>query len=125
GAWVAGVGRAAGANRPRWNGLRCCLAGGKAVGQDTGLGEIRAMAEQDEYPQAPSQGTVERRRMLEAYVEHVLSFIDPSSIEPLTVVAATANGTRGLVVPPVIARLPATLAPLSPQLARPFPHPPA
>jgi phosphomannomutase len=112
-------------NPPRWNGLKFCLAGAKPVGQDTGLSDIRALAEEDEYPPAPSGGEVERRSMLEAYVDHVLSFIDPSKIAPLTVVADTANGMGGLIVPPVMARLPVKLIHLYPELDGTFPNHPA
>jgi phosphomannomutase len=112
-------------NPPQWNGLKFCLAGAKPVGQDSGLGEIRALAEQDEYPRAASRGSVERRSMLEAYVEHVLSFVDLSRIAPLTVVADTANGMGGLVVPPVMERLPVTLVHLYPELDGTFPNHPA
>jgi phosphomannomutase len=122
---VPGVMLTASHNPPQWNGLKFCLAGAKPVGQDTGLGEIRALAEQDEYPPASSRGTVERRNMLEAYVEHVLSFIEPSSIAPLTVVADTANGMGGLVVPPVMARLPVSFVHLYPELDGTFPNHPA
>jgi len=122
---VPGVMLTASHNPPRWNGLKFCLAGAKPVGQDTGLGEIRALAEQDEYPPAGPRGTVERRGMLEAYVEHVLSFIEPSSIAPLTVVADTANGMGGLVVPPVMERLPVTFVHLYPELDGTFPNHPA
>jgi phosphomannomutase len=122
---VPGVMLTASHNPPQWNGLKFCLAGAKPVGQDTGLGEIRALAEQAEYPPAASRGTVEGRNMLEAYVEHVLSFIAPSSIAPLTVVADTANGMGGLVVPPVMARLPVSFVHLYPELDGTFPNHPA
>jgi phosphomannomutase len=112
-------------NPPQWNGLKFCLAGARPVGQDSGLGEIRALAEQDEYPPAASRGSVERRSMLEAYVEHVLSFVDLSRIAPLTVVADTANGMGGLVVPPVMERLPVTFVHLYPELDGTFPNHPA
>jgi phosphomannomutase len=122
---VPGVMLTASHNPPQWNGLKFCLAGAKPVGQDTGLGEIRALAEQAEYPPAASRGTVEGRNMLEAYVEHVLSFIAPSSIAPLTVVADTANGMGGLVVPTVMARLPVSFMHLYPELDGTFPNHPA
>jgi phosphomannomutase len=122
---VPGVMLTASHNPPQWNGLKFCLAGAKPVGQDTGLGDIRALAEQDEYSPAGSRGTVERRGTLEAYIEHVLSFIEPSSIAPLTVVADTANGMGGLVVPPVMERLPVTFVHLYPELDGTFPNHPA
>jgi phosphomannomutase len=122
---VAGVMLTASHNPPQWNGLKFCLAGAKPVGQDTGLGEIRALAEEDRYPPGPQPGSVVRRSMLEPYVDHVLSLIDRSSIEPLTVVADTANGMGGLVVPPVMARLPVKFVHLYPDLDGTFPNHPA
>ncbi|HEX9123597.1 MAG TPA: phosphomannomutase/phosphoglucomutase [Actinomycetota bacterium] len=112
-------------NPPQWNGLKFCLAGAKPVGQDTGLAEIRALAERDEYPPADRTGSVEERDLLEGYVEHVLSFIDPSAIRPLTVVADTANGMGGLVLPAVMERLPVTLVHLYAELDGTFPNHPA
>jgi phosphomannomutase len=112
-------------NPPQWNGLKFCLAGAKPVGQDTGLEDIRALAEQDQYASSSTSGTVVRRDILEPYVEHVLSLIDRSSIASLTVVADTANGMGGLVVPPVMALLPVAFVHLYPDLDGTFPNHPA
>jgi len=112
-------------NPPRYNGLKFCLAGAKPVGEDTGLGEIRALAERDGQPPAPGRGSVQERRLLDAYADHVLTFVDPANMAPLTVVADTANGMGGLVVPAVFERLPVTLVHLFPELDGTFPNHPA
>jgi len=122
---VPGVMVTASHNPPRYNGLKFCLAGARPVGRDTGLAEIRALAERDAYPPAERTGSVERRDLLDAYTEHVLSFVDPASFRPLTVVVDTANGMGGLVVPRVFARLPVTLVHLYPELDGTFPNHPA
>jgi phosphomannomutase len=111
-------------NPPNYNGLKFCLSGARPVGQDTGLADIRALAESD-VPGAPGRGTVEERSLLDAYVDHVLSFVDVSAIAPLTVVADTANGMGGLVVPAVFERLPVRLIQLYPEIDGTFPNHPA
>ncbi|HEX7463459.1 MAG TPA: phosphomannomutase/phosphoglucomutase, partial [Actinomycetota bacterium] len=122
---VPGVMLTASHNPPEWNGLKFCLASAKPVGEDTGLAEIRSLAERDEHPPAASAGRVESRDLLDDFTDHVLSFIDPSSVRPLTVVADTANGMGGLVVPAVMERLPVTLVHLYPELDGTFPNHPA
>jgi phosphomannomutase len=112
-------------NPKDYNGLKLCLAGAKPVGEDTGLAEIRALAEANEPESVPGRGAVERRDLLDAYVEHVLTFVDAEKMRPLTVAADTANGMGGLVVPAVFARLPVTLHHLFPELDGTFPNHPA
>ena len=112
-------------NPPNYNGLKFCLAGAKPVGEDTGLQEIRSLAERDVYGPAVAKGAVEQRDLLPAYVEHVLGFVDPERIAPLTVVTDTANGMGGLVVPAVMERLPVQLIALYPELDGTFPNHPA
>jgi phosphomannomutase len=111
-------------NPPNYNGLKFCLGGARPVGQDTGLADIRALAEQELPPRA-SRGSVRTRDLLDAYVEHVLSFVDVERIAPLTVAADTANGMGGLVVPAVMSRLPVRLIHLYPELDGTFPNHPA
>src|SRR5438093_9677028 len=96
---LPGVMLTASHNPKQYNGMKFCLAGAKPVGEESGLREIRALVEVEERPPASEVGRVEQRDMLDAYVDHVLSFIDVSSMRPLVVVADTATGLGGLVVP--------------------------
>jgi phosphomannomutase len=122
---VAGVMLTASHNPPEYNGMKFCLPGARPVGQDTGLGQIRRLAERGPVPSSAAVGSVTSEAMLEAYVEHALSFVEVSAMRPLTVVADTANGMGGLVVPPVFERLPMTLVHLFPELDGTFPNHPA
>lgn len=112
-------------NPKQYNGLKFCLPGAKPVGEETGLREIRAIVQAGEVPVAANPGRIEPRELLGAYVEHVLSFVDVGAMRPLKVVADTANGMGGLVVPPVMARLPVTLHQLFADLDGTFPNHPA
>ena len=73
----------------------------------------------------PETGSYERHEMLEEYAAHVRSFIDVAALRPLSVVADTANGMGGLVVPPVFKSLPVTLEILFEDLDGTFPNHPA
>ncbi|MGZ8601276.1 MAG: phosphomannomutase/phosphoglucomutase [Actinomycetota bacterium] len=112
-------------NPKQYNGMKFCLAGAKPVGEDTGLREIRSIVEQGSQPPVGARGSVQQRDLLEDYVEHVLSFLDVGAMRPLTIVADTANGMGGLVVPAVMSRLPVTLHHLYPELDGTFPNHPA
>jgi phosphomannomutase len=111
-------------NPKQYNGLKFCRSGARPVGEDTGLGDIRALVESGLTPSA-HRGSVEQRNLLDAYVEHVLRFVDVEAMRPLTVVADTANGMGGLVVPAVFERLPITAHYLFPELDGTFPNHPA
>lgn len=97
-------------NPSQYNGVKFCLAGAKPVGIDSGLAEIRATSSTvlDGVGPRPSEhaGRRTERDVLPDFVEHVLSFIDVGQLTPMRVVADTANGMGGLVVPAVFDRLP-------------------
>jgi phosphomannomutase len=122
---LPGVMLTASHNPKQYNGIKFCLPGARPVGEDTGLREIRAIVEGPEPPPAEVRGSVQGRDMLGPYTEHVLGFVDPSAMRPLTVAADTANGMGGLVLPAVMARLPVTLHHLFPELDGTFPNHPA
>ena len=122
---VGGVMLTASHNPPNYNGMKFCLAGARPVGEDTGLEEIRERAERDTYPPAGARGSIREQALLDAYADHVLSFVDASAMRPLSVVADTANGMGGLIVPAVFERLPVRLVHLYPELNGTFPNHPA
>jgi phosphomannomutase len=111
-------------NPKQYNGLKFCQPGARPVGEETGLRDIRAIVEAGLTP-ASTRGSVEHRDLLDAYVEHVLRFVDVDAMAPLTVVADTANGMGGLVVPAVFERLPITAHYLFRELDGTFPNHPA
>jgi phosphomannomutase len=97
-------------NPAQYNGIKLCLAGARPVGAETGLAEIKATAQRvlDDDPPAPAAraGTETYVDLLDEFADHVVSFIDPSRLRPLRLVADTANGMGGLIVPKVFERLP-------------------
>jgi len=114
-------------NPARYNGIKLCLAGAKPVGIESGLAEIRAAVESDDFPAVVrgERGKVSHRDVLADYAAKVRSFVDPAVLRPLAVVADTANGMGGLVVPAVFEGLPFRLEVLYPELDGNFPNHPA
>ena len=107
-------------NPARYNGIKLCRAGAAPVGQDTGLREIRALAEQDLEP-AGRRGRVEQRDLLPAYADYLLGLVDLAGIRPLTVVVDAGNGMAGHTVPAVLGP-PLTVVPLYFELDGSFPN---
>ncbi len=117
-------------NPAQYNGVKFCLAGARPVGQDTGLEQVRDIAQQVLEGRGPlaaaTSGSRATRNLLSAFADHVLSFVDTSALRPMRVVADTANGMGGLVVPAVFERIPQiTLEIMYGELDGTFPNHPA
>jgi phosphomannomutase len=96
-------------NPKEYTGMKIVRRGALPVGGESGLLEIRdrAAAERGQSPDGgQSPGSVEPHDIWPAYVERVLSFVDVTAIRPLAVVIDAANGTAGVMLPPVLERLP-------------------
>jgi len=102
-----GVAVTASHNPKEYTGMKIVRRGALPVGGDSGLLDIRdkAMALGD-MPEGQSLGQVQEYDVWPAYVERVLSFVDVSAIKPLRVVIDAANGMAGVMLPPVLERLP-------------------
>jgi phosphomannomutase len=119
-------------NPAEYNGIKLCRAGARPVGQDSGLEEIRALAERylDEgLPEAAADpGTVTEREMLAQYAEFLRSLVDLSVVRPMRVVIDAGNGMAGLTVPAVLQTaaglppLPLDVVPLYFELDGSFPN---
>jgi phosphomannomutase len=112
-------------NPSQYGGIKLSRAGAAPVGQDTGLGDVKAMVASGLLERAEERGRIEQRDLIPEYVQHVHSFVDVDALRPLRVVADTANGMGGVVVPAVFADLPFDLSILYPELDGTFPNHPA
>jgi phosphomannomutase len=107
-------------NPARYNGIKMCRAGASPIGQDTGLREIRTLAERDLEP-AGTRGTVQQASLLPAYAEYLHALVDLSRIRPLTVVVDAGNGMAGYTVPAVLGA-PLRIVPMYFELDGTFPN---
>lgn len=96
-------------NPAQYNGIKCCLAGARSIGIDNGLREMKAIAadvlDGREPAAAANAGALNHANLLDEFADHVVGFISGDSLRPLRIVADTANGMGGLVVPAVFERL--------------------
>jgi phosphomannomutase len=92
-------------NPKEYTGMKIVRRGALPVGGESGLLEIRdralSLGETDGTP-----AEIQEYDIWPAYVERVLSFVNLSTIKPLRVVIDAANGMAGVMVPPVLERLP-------------------
>jgi phosphomannomutase len=110
-------------NPAQYNGIKLCRAGAAPVGQESGLAQIRELAERDSYDREPGRvGEVTFRDLLPGYAAYLRSLVDLSSIRPLSVVVDAGNGMGGHTVPVVLDGLPLTVVPLYFELDGSFPN---
>ena len=111
-------------NPAQYNGIKFCLSGARPVGEESGLFTVRDLAARGLEP-VDTPGVVTHRDLLADFAAHVRSFIDVSKLTPLKVVADTANGMGGLVVPAAFEGLPFDLEVMYGELDGTFPNHPA
>jgi phosphomannomutase len=100
-----GIAVTASHNPKEYTGMKIVRRGALPVGGDSGLLEIRdrALALSGHPGLTPA---VENLDIYPAFVEKVLSFIEPEAVKPIRVVIDAANGMAGAMLPPVLERLP-------------------
>ena len=116
-------------NPARYNGLKLCRARAAPIGSDSGLEDIRALAESDEVPsegvEAGARPEAESAEILADYPDHCRSFVDQGLLRPLKVAIDAGNGMAGATVPGVFDPLPFEVLPLYFELDGTFPNHPA
>ncbi len=85
-------------NPADYNGLKLVREAARPISADTGLVDIRGLAESDERRTATRQGTRTEVSIFDAYVEHMLAYVELSKLKPLKLVVNAGNGCAGLAV---------------------------
>ena len=112
-------------NPARYNGIKLCRAGAAPIGSDSGMEDIRALAEAEEPVSSDPPGRIERREVLQEYARHCRALVDESVLRPLKVAVDAGNGMAGRTVPVVFEPLPFEIVPLYFELDGTFPNHPA
>jgi phosphomannomutase len=101
-----GIAITASHNPKDYNGMKFVREGSKPISGDTGLFDIKALAEKNDFAPVTERGSLEALDTAAAYVEHLLSYVDVASLKPLKIVANAGNGGAGRVVDLLEAHLP-------------------
>jgi phosphomannomutase len=112
-------------NPAEYNGLKMCRAMAAPIGEDSGLTQIKSAVESGILERSEIPGDTKEIELLDEFREHCLSFVDASKLSNLKVVADTANGMGGYVVPYVFEKLDCSLDVLFGELDGSFPNHPA
>jgi phosphomannomutase len=85
----------------------------KPISADTGLADIRAMAESGNYGEkAETPGTLTLLDNRAAYVEHLMTYLDAANLKPMKLVVNAGNGAAGPSLDAIEAALLALGAPI-------------
>jgi phosphomannomutase len=98
GSYDGGIMVTASHNPADYNGMKFVREGSRPISADNGLEQIRALAERGEFPPAAKHGVRRLTDTDQAYVAHLLSYVDVQRLKPLTIVVNAGNGGAGLVI---------------------------
>lgn len=95
-----------------YNGMKLVKRGALPISGDTGLNEIKRLAEANQFPPSARRGRLTRQSILVPYVEHLLGYINAPVIKPLRLVVNAGNGAAGHVIDQLESRFKASGIPI-------------
>lgn len=95
-----------------FNGMKLVRRGAQPISGDTGLKDIQALAEADNFAPVGKRGSLTRQSCQDAYIEHLLGYISPADLQPLKLVVNAGNGAAGHVIDALEQRFKAMGAPV-------------
>jgi phosphomannomutase len=93
-------------NPADYNGLKIVREEARPISADTGLADIRRLAEGDERRIAEAAGTRHRSQIFDAYIEHLLGYVDRDTLRPLKLLVNPGNGCAGIAIDGLQPQLP-------------------
>ena len=83
-----------------YNGMKLVRENSKPISGDTGLHDIQALAQQNNFIDLASRGSIKTYDISDEYTEHMLTYVDVKSFDvrkdkPLKLVVNAGNGTAG------------------------------
>ena len=81
-----------------YNGMKLVRENARPIGADSGLKDIQALAESEAFLSIETKGSTQKYNIVPAFVEHLMTYIDPAQIKPLKLVVNAGNGAAGHVI---------------------------
>lgn len=112
-------------NPGEYNGIKFCGYGAKAIGDDSGLFEIRDIVLADKYAKSENQGRIIQKDIVNDWIDHVIGFIDTNKLKPLKIAVDAGNGMAGKIFPEIEPYIPFEIIEMYFDLDGTFPNHPA
>ncbi len=108
---IGGIEVTASHNPINYNGLKMVRENSRPISADTGLAEVRALAESGEFIDAPKGQVIEKSDKT-AYIDKLMSFVDTAKFTAKKIIVNSGNGSAGPVVDAIEAQLASAGAPI-------------
>jgi phosphomannomutase len=109
-------------NPGEYNGIKFCADEAKAVGENSGLFAVRDQAIKQQFKASDHSGTVTQHDLAEAWIDHVLNFIEPDKLKPLKLAVDAGNGMAGKIFPELEPHVPWEITEMYFELDGTFPN---
>ncbi|PSU34113.1 phosphomannomutase CpsG [Photobacterium phosphoreum] len=85
-------------NPINYNGMKFVREDAKPISSDTGLNEIKKLAELNDFYTTKKRGVYIKQSNLNSYVDHLMTYISAENIKPIKLVVNSGNGAAGHVI---------------------------
>ena len=109
-------------NPADYNGMKFVREGSRPISGDTGLDEIKTLAEKSVFPAADKSGSISFEDTKPGYIDHLLGYVDVDGLKPLNIVCNAGNGGAGSAIDAIELFLPFNFIKLHHQADGTFPN---
>ena len=85
-------------NPADYNGLKLVREDARPISADTGLADIRELAEKDDRLMKSAKGSRQSVNVFDEYIAHIISYVDREKLKPLKLVVNAGNGVAGIAI---------------------------
>lgn len=109
-------------NPKDYNGMKFVRENSRPISSDTGLNDIKTLAEKNAFTEPDTKGSFSEINVKQAYIEHLLSYVNTEHLKPLKVVCNAGNGGAGLTIDLIEKYLPVEFIKVHHEADGNFPH---